>query len=235
MHKIKALYFDVGGTVFDWKNTAREHIQELADAQGKSINSEAFANDWREEMMNVHTQVRYGNLPWINTDEMNVQALDNLTARYPLLSTIDKMSLTKATWHHLRTFSGAPEMIKRLRKKYTVTVLTILSMESIVNSSKEANVQWDAILSCELLGYYKPSLQAYQKATYLLGFKPNESMMIAAHKGDLSAAQTAGMHTAYVSVPEKDNVGEGFGKVDESIKFDIDANNFEELCTKLDV
>lgn len=34
MDKFKGLFFDVGGTVFDWKNTARERIQELAEATG---------------------------------------------------------------------------------------------------------------------------------------------------------------------------------------------------------
>jgi len=84
------------------------------------------------------------------------------------------------------------------------------------------------------LGYYKPSLQAYLKGISLLGLKPAQTMMVAAHKGDLAAAQTAGMHTAYVRVPEEDYLGEGFGKVGE-IKFDIEADGFEDLCNKLEV
>ena len=63
MHKVKALFFDVGGTVFDWKNTARKKIQALADEKGQAIDSKAFAVDWRGEMMRVHTQVRYGRVP----------------------------------------------------------------------------------------------------------------------------------------------------------------------------
>lgn len=66
MNEVKGLFFDVGGTVFDWKNTAREQIQELANEQSQEIDSAAFANDWRGEMFKIHTQVRHGNLPWIN-------------------------------------------------------------------------------------------------------------------------------------------------------------------------
>lgn len=47
MDGIKGLLFDVGGTVFDWKNTARENIRKLADEKGRSIDSEAFADAWR--------------------------------------------------------------------------------------------------------------------------------------------------------------------------------------------
>lgn len=234
MDNLRGLFFDVGGTVFDWKNTTREKIQELADEKSEAIDSEAFANDWRGEMFKIHTQVRQGNLPWMNSDDMHLRALENLTPTYPILTTIDHLGLVKTTWHHLRPFAGAPEAIERLRTKYTVVVLTILSWESIVYSSKRAQVQWDGILSCEFLGYYKPSLQAYLKATRLLGLKPSEAMMVAAHEGDLVAAQAAGLHTAYVNVPEEDNMAEGFEQPDDS-NFDIEAQDFDGLCRKLGV
>lgn len=234
MYKIKGLFFDVGGTVFDWKNTARETIQNLADENSQVIDNEAFATDWRREMFKIHTQVRHGNLPWINSDDMHLQALENLKEKYPLLNSINCMSLVKATWHHLKAFVGAPKAINRLRTKYTVVVLTILSWRSIVSSSKLAQVQWDGILSCEFLGYYKPSLQAYLKGASLLGLKPAEAMMVAAHEGDLAAAQAAGLHTAYVNVPEEDNVSEGFDQP-STTNFDVEAKDFEALCQKLGV
>lgn len=234
MENVKGLFFDVGGTVFDWKNTARERIQELAAAGAQTIDGEAFAYDWRAEMFKVHAQVRSGNLPWMNADGMHLRALDNLTEKYPLLSAIDRRSLVKSTWHHLNAFAGAPAAIDRLRTKYTVVVLTILSWESIVNSSKAARVQWDGILSCEFLGYYKPSLQAYKKGISLLGLQPTEAMMVAAHEGDLTAAQAAGLHTAYINVPEKDIIDDVFEQP-EKTSFDVEATDFEDLCRKLKV
>jgi 2-haloacid dehalogenase len=185
-------------------------------------------------MFKVHTQVRQGNLPWMNADDMHLRALANMAADYPLLKEVDNALLVESTWSRLRPFAGAAEAIDRLRTKYTVVVLTILSWENIVNSSKRARVQWDGILSCEFLGYYKPSLQAYLKATRLLGLKPSEAMMVAAHEGDLSAARTAGLHTAYVSVPEEDNMAEGFEEPEVS-SFDIEAQDFDGLCRKLGV
>ena len=234
MENVKGLFFDVGGTVFDWKNTVQEKIQELADAKSQTIDSEAFAYDWRGEMFKVHTQVRHGNLPWMNADGMHLRALENLTNKYPLLSTIDRLSLVKSTWHHLKAFAGAPATISRLRTKYTVVVLSILSWESIVSSSKGAQVQWDGILSCEFLGYYKPSLQAYSRGISLLGLQPEEAMMVAAHEGDLTAAQSAGLHTAYVNVPEEDIIDEVFEQPGTT-KFNVEAKDFEALCQKLGV
>ena len=234
MENVKGLFFDVGGTVFDWKNTARENIQKLAGEKGESIDSEAFANGWRGEMFKIHNQVRQGNLPWINSDDMHLRALENMAANYPILRSVDNAALVRSTWHHLKAFAGAREAINRLRDRYTVVVLTILSWESIVSSSKSARIQWDGILSCEFLGYYKPSLQAYLKAAHLLGLNPSESMMVAAHEGDLAAARSAGLRTAYVNVPEEDNMAEGFEPSSET-NFDIEAQDFEALCRKLGV
>ena len=81
MENVKGLFFDVGGTVFDWKNTVRKKIQELANARGQTIDDAAFANDWRGEMFKIHTQVRHGNVSWMNADGMHLRALENLTAK----------------------------------------------------------------------------------------------------------------------------------------------------------
>lgn len=107
-------------------------------------------------------------------------------------------------------------------------------MESIITISKRAGVQWDAILSCELLGSFKPSLQAYVKAMDMLGILPEEAMMVAAHEGDLSAASQIGTHTTYVNVPETDNVSDGF-KEPNSREFDYEARDFNEVYCKLNV
>jgi len=233
MNNVRALYFDVGGTVFDWKNTVKEKIQQAAQEKHQAIDCESFANDWRREMFKILAEVRQGNLPWINSDTMHLWALDNLTTRYPLLREIDRTALVKSTWHRLKAFAGAKEAIARLRRRYGVVVLTILSWESVVNSSKTADIQWDGILSCEFLGYYKPSLQAYRKGISLLGLQAAETMMVAAHIGDLAAAQAAGMRTAHVIVPEEDKMAD-FGGPGER-KFDIEADGFEALCQRLHV
>ena len=234
MNQVKGLFFDVGGTVFDWKNTAREAIEALAKEKGENVNSEAFANDWRTEMFKIHSQVRQGNLPWMDSDAMHLRALKSMADSYPLLKAIDQASLVESTWHCLKVFNGAAAAIDLLRSKYTVVVLTILSWKSIVRSSKAAHVQWDGILSCEFLGYYKPSLQAYLRGVGLLGLDPEEAMMVAAHEGDLAAAQAAGLKTALVKVPEEDMVSEGFGQ-QGTASFDIQAQDFRALCRELGV
>lgn len=230
MTTIRNLYFDVGGTVFDWKTTVKNEITTLADTHGHQLDSEAFAVDWRSSMFKIHNKVRNGKLPWMNSDNMHLMALEEMTSRFPLINDIDKEGLIKSTWHKLDVFPGAPEAIERLRSNYTVMVLTILNMESIVASSKQGNVIWDGIFSCDLLGHYKPSLEAYEIAIHKMGRRPEETAMVAAHMGDLAAAAQVGMHTVFVQVPEEDHVGEGFTE-SEGIEVDYMAADFDSLCS----
>lgn len=86
------------------------------------------------------------------------------------------------------------------------------------------------------MGHYKPSLQAYLKATRLLGLAPSKAMMVAAHEGDLAAARSAGLHTAFVTVPEEDNMAEGFEEPDDA-NFNVAHNSVTQksvmlLCVK---
>lgn len=231
MTEVKALFFDVGGTVFDWKNTAKAAIDELAREHGTSVDSEAFAVEWRTRMFRVLTEVRQGNRPWMSADVMHLQALDEMVDEFQLLGDIEGRALVRATWHRLRPFPGSAEAIDRLRARYTVVVLTVLSYQSIVYSSKAAGIHWDGILSCELLGAYKPSLEAYRAGVRLLGLDAGEAMMVAAHEGDLAAAAASGMRTALVRVPEKDHVT-GFGSGDD-VSFDHEVADFEALCAAL--
>jgi len=67
-----------------------------------------------------------------------------------------------------------------------------------------------------------------------LGLAPDEAMMVAAHPADLAAAQSAGMHTAYVSVPEEDIVFAETGQ-GEQHSFDIEAQDYRDLCEQLGI
>ncbi|MDQ8194494.1 HAD family hydrolase [Coraliomargarita sp. SDUM461003] len=234
MNEVRYLFFDVGGTVFDWKSTAKRTIEDAASQLNEAVDSEAFASDWRRTMFDLVGEVRRGNRHWLTADQMHELALESMTGRFPVLRRLDLAALTRMTWHQLDVFEGAADMVARLRTRYTVLVLTILNYQSIIESSKRGGVIWDGIFSCELLGHYKPSLQSYRKALRLMGVSPGDACMVAAHKGDLAAASQVGMRTAYVSAPIADHVGSGFGD-SEGVTFDIEVDSYEALCQSFEV
>jgi len=201
---VKVLTFDVGGTVFDWHSGVLKAVEALAKTKGVELDAPAFAIGWRELFFDTLAQVRSGALRRMNADGIHRLTLDTIGDRYPALGLSDdeKDDLTDV-WHSLDAWPDANPAIQRLRSKYTVVVLTVLSFGIVVESSKHSGIDWDAIISCEFLDHYKPDVDAYLDGLDLLGIEPKDAMMVAAHKWDLMAAKEAGLATAYVPRPRE--------------------------------
>jgi len=185
-------------------------------------------------MFRQRSLVSDGHVPWMNSDKMHLEALISLETDFPFINALeDKNQFVEAVWHNLTPFDGATDALIRIRQNYTTLVLTILSWESIVKSSKRAGVVWDGILSCEFLGYYKPSLQAYITGARYIGIAPEEVMMIAAHESDLIAAKRAGLQTAHVKLAFEDDIFKVDDISDDDNNFDLRVSSFDELCEQL--
>ena len=226
---IRALTFDVGGSIFDWQTATRAAVRELAAERQVEVDDRAFAFTWRRRMFEQLAEVRRGDRPWQNADALHRNVLDELADAYPTLalSASDRDELN-TVWHQLGVWDDVHESLPRLREHYTVAILTVLSLAIVVDSSKHAGIDWDAYLSCEFLGAYKPDAAAYHAGARLLGVKPEETMMVAVHPGDLAAAQRAGFKAAYVK-PKLLEMGSSGG----TSGFEIRAEDYKDLADQL--
>jgi 2-haloacid dehalogenase len=233
LREVKALTFDVGGTVFDWHSTLRDELDAMARARGWELDGAAFANAWRAMMFQLLGRVRDGALPWMNADQLHRMAIDEIAPRFPAfeLDAAGRDGLNM-TWHRLRAWPDFPRALQRLKTRYTVVVLTVLSWSLVVDSSKYNGLGWDGILSCEFLGHYKPAPEAYQAGVRMLGLQPDQVMMVAAHPWDLQAAANAGLRTAYVPRPGERGEGND-GDLAAPPFVDVAASDFPDLAAKL--
>ena len=233
LDNIKALTFDVGGTVFDWHSGIRDELQRLADGRGVEIDVPAATNEWRFGMFQHLGRVRSGELPWMNADELHRLALDDVAERHPQLdlSPSDRDELN-TIWHRLPVWPDFPGALEGLRSRYTVVVLTVLSWALVVDSSKAGGLSWDGVLSCEFLGHYKPDREAYEAGAKMLGLAPEQVMMVAAHPGDLRAAMVAGFRSAYVPRPGERGEGND-GDLSPQNDIDINAIAFRDLVRQV--
>ena len=233
LSNIRALAWDVGGTVFDWHHTIRDEVAAIADAQGVELNAAEFTNMWRFTMFRRLTLVRRGELPWLNADQLHRRVLDEVLEAYPQLQlNLAERDELNTVWHRLRAWPDAPAALEALRSRYTVTVLTVMSWSIAVDCSKHNGIAWDGILSCEFLHHYKPEPEAYRAAARLLNLRPDQVMMCAAHKGDLSAAARAGMTTAYVPVRGERGAGND-PDLSPDPSFTINAADYPDLTRQL--
>ncbi|MDB5816913.1 MAG: 2-haloalkanoic acid dehalogenase, type, partial [Rhizobacter sp.] len=146
--------------------------------------------------------VRSGEQPWANIDTLHRQILDTLLTGFGVEGLAEhEIEHLNKIWHRLHGWPDSVEGLARLKQKHVISTLSNGNVAQLTNMGKHAGLPWDCVLSAETMGHYKPDLVVYETAARLLGWKPSEVMMVAAHPGDLRAAQRVGLRTAYVRRP----------------------------------
>lgn len=234
MTKIKALAFDVGGSVFDWKTAIAKVAREKLARLGSPLAAENFAMQWRLEMFKTLGRLHQGDIPSCNMDTMLEIALVEVMQSNPELvfDAVDKADLM-AAWHQMDVWDEFPEALERMKTKYTVSVISVLSFAILVDSSKHAGIGWDAIISCEFLSCYKQKPEAYIEGAALIGLKPEEVCFVAVHPSDLLAAKKTGMATAYVDPKGSEPDVPGLVMEYKPEDFNFNAETYLELCDQL--
>jgi 2-haloacid dehalogenase len=200
--EVKALTFDVFGTVVDWRSGIIREGEALGRAKGMTVDWARFADAWRGLYQPTLSKVREGALPWANLDALHRMSLDRLVAEFGIagLSEAELDDLNRA-WHRLDPWPDAVAGLARLKRRYILATLSNGNVALIVNMAKRAGLPWDAVLGAEVARHYKPQPEAYLTAAALLGLKPGHCLMVAAHHADLVAARGCGFRTAYVHRP----------------------------------
>lgn len=229
--QVKALTFDVFGTVVDWRGSIIAEGRKLGRRNRIAADWAAFADAWRAGYRPAMDRVRRGELPWTNIDGLHRSLLDELLARFRIegLTEAEKAHFNRA-WHRLAPWKDSVGGLRRLKKKYVIATLSNGNVALLTNMAKHAGLPWDCVLSAELFGHYKPDPEAYLGAARLLGLEPGEVMMVAAHKDDLDAAARTGLRTALVRRPME------FGAkkdVPPESRFDFNAKDFVDLARQL--
>ena len=230
---VKALLFDVFGTVVDWRSSIVAEGRALGRSHGIKIDWERFADAWRAGYGPAMNEVRTGKLPWTTIDVLHRRILDRLLAEFGISNlNEDEVACFNQAWRRLRPWPDSIAGLARLKKRYIIATLSNGNIALLTNMAKHAALPWDCILSAELAGRYKPDLAVYRKAVELLDLKPGEAMMVAAHRGDLVAAAKTGMKTGFVARPLEYGAG---GKADSANpgEFDVIVGDFRELAARL--
>jgi 2-haloacid dehalogenase len=230
---VKALVFDVFGTVVDWRSSLIAEGRRLGRAKGFDIDWAAFADAWRAGYRPAMARVRSAALGWTTIDALHRMVLDELLERFAIRglgeAEIDHLN---RVWHRLRPWPDARAGLRRLKREVIIATLSNGNVALLTNMAKYAGLPWDCILSAELFHHYKPDPETYLGAARLLGCAPQEVMMVAAHKDDLRAARACGLRTGFVARPLEHGRGARVDRRPEK-DFDINARDFNDLAAKL--
>jgi len=231
--QVKALVFDTFGTVVDWRGSII--AEGMAWGKGKNLKVDwaRFADRWRDGYAPAMEKVRNGQLPWTKLDDLHRMLLEDLLKEFGMtgLSEAEKDHWNRV-WHRLKPWPDSVAGLTRLKKKYTIAPLSNGNVGLLNDMAKNAGLPWDLILSAELAKHYKPDREAYLTAVELLGLKPEEVMMAAAHSGDLTAARSFGLRTGFIHRPNERGPG-GRANQAKPGEFDIVSNDIVDLAAQM--
>jgi len=230
---VRALTFDVFGTVVDWRTTVIDEASRLGRTKGSNVDWARFADAWRAGYKPAMDRVRRGELPWMNLDAIHRMLLDRLLIEFNVsgVTEAEREKLSRV-WHRLKAWPDSVSGVARLRQRFIVATLSNGNMALLTNLSKNAGLSWDCILSAELARHYKPDREVYKMAAVLLELRPEQIMMVAAHKEDLRAAQAVGFKAAFVQRPLEYGP-EGLPGIETDPAFDVTARDFNDLAQQL--
>ena len=230
---VVALTFDVFGTVVDWRTSIIREGRMLSQAKGFEVDWERFADGWRSGYGPAMNQVRTGELPWMKIDDLHRRILDDLLVGFEIsgLSEAEIDHLNRV-WHRLIPWPDTVLGLGRLKSKFVLATLSNGNVSLLTNMAKNAGLPWDCVLSAELSGHYKPDAEVYEKAADLLSLAPHQIMMVAAHKGDLRAAQRVGFKAAWVPRPLEYGPSRSIDTTPDP-EFDYSATDFIDLAAQL--
>ena len=231
--QIRALLFDVFGTVVDWRGSIIRECRALGRRKKLGVDWDTFADAWRAGYQPAMARVRSGELPWMNIDQLHRLILDDLLPRFSLTSlTEDEIDHLNRVWHRLDPWPDARRGLALLKRRCVIATLSNGNVALLVNMARHGRLPWDAVLSAELFRHYKPDPQAYLGAAAMLGFEPGEVMMVAAHKDDLRAAQACGLAAAFVRRPREKGPKVKVDVTPEK-EFDFNARDFVDLARRM--
>jgi 2-haloacid dehalogenase len=232
--EIKALTFDVFGTVVDWRSSIIREARAFGRRKGIEADWEAFADGWRGRYHPSMDRVRRGEQPWTKLDDLHRASLVELLTELGIagLDEAEIDDLNRA-WHRLDPWPDTVDGLLRLKQKFILATLSNGNVALMVNLAKSAGLPWDAVLGAEIARHYKGDPETYLVTAGLLGLRPEDCLMVAAHNVDLVAAQGLGFHTAFVCRPKEHGPAQNTDLVPTG-DYDFTAASFIELAEQLE-
>ena len=227
---VDALFFDVFGTLVDFRTSVAREAERLLAPMGNRIDWLAFADAWRGEYQVAMEEVRSGRMPFVKLDVLHRRMLEQIRPRFGL-EKLDEPALQELNlaWHRLDAWKDVAAGFARLHRRYIMAPCSNGNIALMVDVGRRNNLPWDAILGSEIARDFKPKPRVYLSAAEALGLKPEEVMMVAAHSDDLRSAASNGLRTAHVARPQESPTGEAGPRV----AVDFAARDFGDLADKI--
>ena len=229
---LRALFFDVFGTLMDWRSSIAREAEKILGNLGYSLDWIAFADAWRGQYQPGMEEVRSGKIPFSKLDVLHRRNLERILPRFGLENLSEEvLADLNLAWHRLDAWPDVPAAMKRLKRKFLLAPCSNGNIALMVDLARRNDIPWDAILGSDIAGDYKPKPRVYLAACDALNLEPRKCMMVAAHSRDLAAAAACGLRTGHIA--RVNEYGPNTGEAGPTVPVDIAGSDLADLETKL--
>jgi 2-haloacid dehalogenase len=229
---VKALFFDVFGTLMDWRVSIARESQAILEPLGYKIDWFTFADAWRGQYQPSMEKVRSGGKSFVKLDVLHRMNLETVMPQFGVGALPEAtMQHLNLAWHRLDAWHDVPPGMRRLRKKFLLAPCSNGNIALMADLARRNDIWWDAILGSEVARDFKPKPVVYLTACEAFNLKPEECMMVAAHSRDLKSAAALGLRTGHIA--RIDEYGPGTGEPAPTVPVDHAASSLEDLAAKL--
>jgi 2-haloacid dehalogenase len=232
MQTPKALFFDVFGTLVDWRSSIAREAEVALRPLGHVLDWLAFADAWRGEYQPAMEEIRSGRMAFCKLDVLHRRNLEKILPRFDVTGlSEDVLRRLNLAWHRLDAWPDSAPGLARLKRHCLLAPVSNGNISLMVDLARRNNFPWDAILGSEIAGDFKPKPKVYLAACAAFDLAPGDCMMVAAHSNDLANAAKNGLRTGHVARPNEH--GKGRGETAPSVPVDVAGADLEDLASKL--
>ena len=228
MTGVRALFFDVFGTLVDWRGSIAREVERLQ----LPVDGGAFADAWRGEYQPAMQRIREGGRGYVKLDTLHRENLDRILPRFGLddMGEKDRAALN-LVWHRLDAWPDVVRGLRLLRVKFLLAPMSNGNISLMAEMARHNGFHWDAILGSEIARDYKPKPGVYLAGAAAFDLEPAQCMMVAAHSDDLASAAALGLRTAHIARP--DEHGPGKGEAEPRVPVDVAASGLVDLAERI--
>ena len=223
---VRVLSFDLYGTVVDMQQGLTEAVTPFLRQRGWSGRPEALVTWWRRthfENSMIDALIDKGHTPY---REIGQRALAYTLQRARIPHSTNDVAYLVAQIETLRPFPDVIPALTTLKRHYKLVILSNGDRDMLENAKPYLGIEFDALISVQEAGYFKPHFASYRKMAEILATEPAAIMHVANHPFDCIGAKAYGMRAAYIDRRQRP-----FG--DTPHQPDLIVADFSELAAKL--
>jgi 2-haloacid dehalogenase len=197
---VKALTFDIYGTVLDLTGSLTPTIDDFLTSQGAKVSTERFWGDWRARQRLEQFQdtiMMVGHSGYLETAR---RACVYTLRLHGFDGSAQEQEALMRGWDRLSPFPDVVPALQRLQSSYKLVALSNGEARSLDQTiQNRIRFEFATALSVDMVGRFKPHPSVYRRAATLLGLEVGQCMMVSSHAFDAAGARACGFKAAYVN------------------------------------